>query len=145
MSIVDKLTKEKIEKCKNVFDSYDTNKTGFIPCSKLSYIFRCLGVFIPNDELEAQLEDRELINFDKFINIFEEYYTKIIEPKKIIEGFQLIDKDNTGKIKSSDLLHAITVIGDKLSESEANDFLKIFTNKNGLINCKELAEEISKS
>ena len=40
--------------------------------------------------------------------------------------------------------HALTVLGEKLSEEEGYDLLKNYTDKNGMIDYKKFTEEISK-
>ena len=144
MSAINKLSKEKIDECKKVFNLNDTNQNGCIPCSKLSLIFRRLGAYVPQEELEEFIGNKKEIKYDKFIGFFADYYTKKIGQQQIIMGLSFLDKDKDGTIKASDLKHALTKIGEKLTDDEAYDLLKGYTDKNGLIDYKNFAEEISK-
>ena len=81
---------------------------------------------------------------DKFIDFFAEYYTKKVDKKQIIKGLSFLDKNKNGYIKAKDLNHALSVIGEKLTEKECNDFLNIYTDKNGMINYKQFTEDIFK-
>ena len=52
--------------------------------------------------------------------------------------------EKKGFIKADDLKHALMVIGDKLNETEADELLNRFIDKNGNIDYKKFANEISK-
>ena len=56
--------------------------------------------------------------------------------------FQIMKKK--GFIAASDLKHALTVIGDCLTNEEADELLANFIDKNGNIDYKKFANEISK-
>ena len=144
MSALSKLSKEKIEECKKVFNLNDTKKNGYIPSAKLALIYRNLGAFIPYNDLKEFIGNRKEIKYEKFINFFAEYYTKKIEEPQIISGLSFLDKNKSGYISASDLKHALTTIGEKLTDEEAYDLLKSYTDKNGMINYTEFAEAISK-
>ena len=144
MTEVNKLSKEKIDECTNVFNENDTKKNGSISCSKLAVIYRKLGAYISPNELEVFIGNKKEIKFEKFLNFFTEHYTKKIEKQQIIEGLSFLDFQRNGNINANDLKHALTTIGEKLSEEEAHDLLKAYTDKNGMIDYKKFAGEISK-
>ena len=144
MTAVNKLSKEKIEECKNVFNENDKRKVGSISCNKLTIIYRKLGAYISPEDLDAFIGNKKEIRFEKFLNFFAEHYTKKIEKKEIIEGLSFLDFGRDGNIHAHDLKHDLTTIGEKLSDEEAYDLLKSYTDKNGLIDYKKFAEEISK-
>ena len=141
---LNKLSKEKIDECKNVFNLNDKYHTGYIPCSKLRLIILKLGAYISQEELDEFIGNKKEMKFDKFINFFADLYTKKIEKQQIILGLSFLDKDRDGNINANDLKHALTTIGEKLSDEEAYDLLKTYTDKNGLIDYKKFADEISK-
>ena len=144
MASVIKLSKDKLEECRNVFNANDKYKNGFISCSKLSLIYRSLGAYIPQEDLEEFIGNKKEIKFEKFINFFAEYYNKKIEKKDIIDGLAFLDYNREGNINANDLKHALTSIGAKLTEEEAYDLLKAYTDKNGMIDYEKFAGEISK-
>ena len=96
------------------------------------------------DGLEDFVRNKKEIKYEKFLNFFADCYTKKIEKNQIIEGLSFLDYNRDGKINASDLKHALTTIGEKLSDEEAYDLLKTYTDKNGLIDYKYFGEEISK-
>ena len=143
-SAINKLTKEKLEECKNIFNANDINKKGSIPSNKLVFILRNLGAYVPPEDLEEFIENKKEIKFDEFIDFFTEYYRKKIDKNDIINGLSFLDKNHNGFINSNELRHALTVLGEKLSEEEGYDLLKNYTDKNGMIDYKKFTEEISK-
>ena len=143
-SAISKLSKEKLEECKNIFKSNDINNKGSIPSNKLVFILRNLGAYVPPNDLEEFIGNKKEIKFDKFINFFAEYYIKKINKNEIIDGLSFLDKNKKGLINANDLKHALSVIGEKLTEEEGYDLLKNYTDKNGMIDYKQFTEDISK-
>ena len=131
-SAISQLSKEKLEECKNIFNSNDINNKGSIPSNRLVYIMRNLGAYVPHEDLEEFIGNKKEIKFDKFISFFAEYYTK------------KIDKNKNGLINANELRHALQKIGEKLTDEESYDLLKNYTDKYGMINYKKFTEEISK-
>ena len=143
-SAISKLSKEKLEECKNIFKSNDINNKGSIPSNKLGFILRNLGAYVPPDDLEEFIGNKKEIKFDKFINFFAEYYIKKIDKNEIIDGLSFLDKNKKGLINANDLKHALSIIGEKLTEEEGYDLLKNYTDKNGMIDYEKFTEDISK-
>ena len=143
-SAISKLSKEKLEECKNIFKSNDINNKGSIQSNKLIFILRNLGAYVPPNDLEEFIGNKKEIKFDKFINFFAEYYIKKIDKNEIIDGLSFLDKNKKGLINANDLKHALSVIGEKLTEEEGYDLLKNYTDKNGMIDYKQFTEDISK-
>ena len=146
MSLVDQLPKEKQEECKLVFNLYDVNKKGVISTDLVEKLCKNLGAYVPSDDIKEFKEnyfDEGVVNFDKFLVFFAEHYLKKIDKQQLISAFQFLDKGKTGSISTKELKHWIMVVGDKLTEKEADDLLKSFDNK-GVIDYRVLANEISK-
>ena len=143
-SAISKLSKEKLEECKNIFKSNDINNKGSIPSNKLVFILRNLGAYVPPNDLKEFIGNKKEIKFDKFINFFAEYYIKKIDKNEIIDGLSFLDKNKKGLINANDLKHALSVIGEKLTEEEGYDLLKNYTDKHGMIDYKQFTEDISK-
>ena len=146
MSLVDQLPKEKQEECKLVFNLYDVNKKGVISTDLVEKLCKNLGAYVPSDDIKEFKEnyfDEGVVNFEKFLVFFAEHYLKKIDKQQLISAFQFLDKGKTGNINSKELKHWLMVVGDKLTEKEADDLIKGFDNK-GVIDYRILAAEISK-
>ena len=146
MSLIDQLPKEKKDECKLVFDLYDSSKKGVISTDLVETLCKNLGAYVPSDDIKEFKEnyfDEGVVNFEKFLVFFAEHYLKKIDKQQLISAFQFLDKGKTGNINSKELKHWLMVVGDKLTEKEADDLLKGFDNK-GVIDYRALATEVSK-
>ena len=146
MSVIDKLSKEKQEECKLVFNLYDVNKKGVISIDIVDKLCKNLGAYVPSDDIKEFKEnyfEEGVVNFEKFLVFFAEHYVKKIDKQQLINAFQFLDKGKTGSISSKELKHWLMVLGDKLTENEADDLIKGYDNK-GVIDYRILATEVSK-
>ena len=146
MSLIDQLPKEKQEECKLIFDLYDSSKKGVISTDLVEKLCKNLGAYVPSDDIKDFKEnyfDEGVVNFNQFMAFFAEHYLKKIDKQQLISAFQFLDKGKTGKINTKELKHWLMVVGDKLTEKEADDLLKDF-DKNGVIDYRIFAGEISK-
>ncbi len=146
MSLIDQLPKEKQEECKLIFDLYDSSKKGVISTDLVEKLCKNLGAYVPSDDIKDFKEnyfDEGVVNFNQFMAFFAEHYLKKIDKQQLISAFQFLDKGKTGNINTKELKHWLMVVGDKLTEKEADDLLKDF-DKNGVIDYRIFAGEISK-
>ena len=146
MSLIDQLPKEKQEECKLIFDLYDSSKKGVISTDLVEKLCKNLGAYVPSDDIKDFKEnyfDEGVVNFNQFMAFFAEHYLKKIDKQQLISAFQFLDKGKTGNINTKELKHWLMVVGDKLTEREADDLLKDF-DKNGVIDYRIFAGEISK-
>ena len=146
MSVIDKLSKEKQEECKLVFNLYDVNKKGVISIDIVDKLCKNLGAYVPSDDIKEFKEnyfEEGVVNYEKFLVFFAEHYVKKIDKQQLINAFQFLDKGKTGSISSKELKHWLMVLGDKLTENEADDLIKGYDNK-GVIDYRILATEVSK-
>ena len=146
MSAIDQLPPEKLEESKIAFNLYDLKKKGVISVDLVELLCKNLGAYIPSDDLLEFKEtyfDEGVVNYHQFLSFFAEHYVKKIDRQQLINAFQFLDKGKTGKISTDELKHALKVVGDKLTDKEADDLLKEFNNK-GVIDYRALATELSK-
>ena len=146
MSVINQLSKEKQEECKLVFNLYDVNKKGVISIDIVDKLCKNLGAYVPSDDIKEFKEnyfEEGVVNYEKFLVFFAEHYVKKIDKQQLINAFQFLDKGKTGSISSKELKHWLMVVGDKLTENEANDLIKGYDNK-GVIDYRILSTEVSK-
>ena len=132
MSAVDQLPPEKQEDCKTVFNLYDFKKQGVISVDLVELLCKNLGAYVPSDDIKEFKEnyfEEGVVNYEKFLVFFAEHYVKKIDKQQLINAFQFLDKDKSGKINYKELKHWLMVVGDKLTEKEADDLLKKFIDK----------------
>ena len=146
MSVINQLSKEKQEECKLVFNLYDVNKKGVISIDIVDKLCKNLGAYVPSDDIKEFKEnyfEEGVVNYEKFLVFFAEHYVKKIDKQQLINAFQFLDKGKTGSISSKELKHWLMVVGDKLTENEADDLIKGYDNK-GVIDYRILSTEVSK-
>lgn len=140
------LSKEKASECKKIFDLFDSDKDSFVTVDKLDEICKGLGAYIPTDDMQDFIKEASegKVNYEQFLKFFTEFYNKKMDKKQLIDAFTFLDTDKKGFIPASELKHALTVIGDCLTDDEADELLSQFIDKNGNIDYKKFANEISK-
>ncbi|XP_017787872.1 PREDICTED: EF-hand calcium-binding domain-containing protein 2-like [Habropoda laboriosa] len=117
-----------------IFDVFDTAKTGEIDVRDLGTIIRALGCVITEAELQeiqVQVEDvvKNCVPLDRFLeymcNVINERKFKPAEPEDLLKAFQLLDPENRGYIMHDDLEKAMMEIGEPLSKAEINNMMSI--------------------
>ena len=146
MSAVEQLPPEKLEESKIVFNLYDFKNQGVISVDLVELLCKNLGAYVPSDDIKEFKEnyfEEGVVNYEKFLVFFAEHYVKKIDKQQLINAFQFLDKGKTGTISAQELKHSLEVVGDRLSEKEADELLKPFIEK-GTIDYRVLATELSK-
>ena len=142
---VDELPPEKLEECKTVFNLYDYKKEGIISVDLVDRLCKNLGAYVPTDDIKSfkASQDDGKVNFENFAAFFAEHYLKKLDRNQLMNAFQFLDKGKTGTISAQELKHSLMVIGDKLTEKEADDLLKDYISK-GVIDYKAMINDMTK-
>ena len=140
------LSKEKAAQCKQVFDLFDIDKDGCITTNTLESICQGLGAYVPSEDMQDYIKECKegKINFEQFVKFFTLHYTRKLDKKQLLAHFEFLDKEKKGVIKGSELKHALMVLGDTLTEKEADDLIGKFIGKDGNIDYKEMTTELAK-
>ncbi|CAK9826386.1 Dynein regulatory complex protein 8 [Anthophora retusa] len=132
MSIIETSLLEK--RLCEIFDVFDTAKTGEVDVKDLGTIIRALGCVVTEAELQeiqVQVEDvvKNCVPLDKFLdymnNAINERKFKPAEPEDLLKAFQLLDPENRGYIMHDDLEKAMMEVGEPLSQEEIDDMMLI--------------------
>ena len=140
--MVEQLSKDQKDECKEVFDLYDSEKEGLIPEEKLAEALRALGTNPTKSEVEEMIQEiydnklhklaeekgtsinnvkitRGKIEFNDFI----EQYCKLLKDpdteEDLLASFRLFDKEGLGVISKSELIHIMTTLGEDFSIEQA--------------------------
>eukprot|EP01100_Stratorugosa_tubuloviscum_P007507 TRINITY_DN311_c0_g1_i1.p1 TRINITY_DN311_c0_g1~~TRINITY_DN311_c0_g1_i1.p1 ORF type:complete len:147 (-),score=82.93 TRINITY_DN311_c0_g1_i1:188-628(-) len=123
--MADKFTKEQLEEYKEAFAYFDRDKDGKLSHPEVAVVVRSLGKAPSEVMLKQILTEigQPKIDFPTFLTIM---MRKMDVPStdEVIEALRVFDKDSVGSIPSSDLRHAMTYLGEKLSDREADDMLR---------------------
>ena len=140
----DQLQEEKVTECKEIFDMFDKDKSGYISTKELADALRSLGLNPTSSELEdiqkeVDQDKTGKIEFKEFLDSFAKHMVETVNEEEFIDMFKIFDKKETGYIFANEFKHILTTIGDRLSKEEADEMLKIANpNADGLIDYREL-------
>ena len=144
-----RIPEEVLSEYKDLFDSYDKNKTGEIERKEMKIILKKLGKNGTQEEIDEiwramnKIESDSTISFDdfkEFINRFN--LTKnSMSTDDIINAFEIFDRNHDGTISINEFKHILMDLGQKLSEEEVEEiFQDIDFNEDGKINYREFVE-----
>ena len=139
------LTDEKIKECKIIFDLIDKDKDTKITPEELGPALRVCGASPSQQELEMAIQSSgdksNLINFEKFIDIYEKLINNQDSEEDIINELKKVDKNGSGNITVKDLRSLLANYGDVLTKEEVDDVVQeANADKNGNINIEKFAK-----
>lgn len=139
-----KLNEEQLDELKEAFAIYDLNNDGVISTRELGTVMRQLGQNPTEAEILEMIRQVDTnnsgnISFDEFAVLMS---TKMEDNEEneenIRDAFRVFDINNTGQISANELRHVATNLGEKLTEEEANEMIRIAdADGDGLINYKD--------
>ncbi|CAJ0901341.1 3466_t:CDS:2, partial [Entrophospora sp. SA101] len=120
-----------------------------IPKEELGNLLRALKQNPSQAEVAELSKDLgERIDFNKFMEILERPngFAPLGTFEEFIEGFQVFDKDRTGYISAGELRYVLSNLGEKLSNEEVDELMKISqVDKNGNIKYDDFVKFILSS
>ncbi|CAB4492314.1 uncharacterized protein OCT59_010897 [Rhizophagus irregularis] len=137
---------ERKEEYHKAFKLFDKEGNDTIPGEALGDLLRALNQNPTNAEVaELAKGAGPKISFDKFLEILlrPDGFAPAASYEEIFEGFQVFDKDRTGYISVGEVKYVLTSLGEKLSEAEVDDLIKIVdVDKNGNIKYEDFIKKI---
>lgn len=134
------LTEEQLDELKEAFAVYDLNNDGIITTRELGTVMRQLGQNPSEAEIlemikEADKDRSGNLSLNEFVALMSKNMNQIDSIENVRDAFRVFDVNNTGQISSQELRHVATNLGEKLSEEEANEMIRIAdSDGDGLIN-----------
>lgn len=112
-----------------VFDIFDRNKDGSIGTKELRFVIKSFGITPTEDELqdiinEADTNGNGIIDFEEFVNVATRTIKDAEAEDELRQAFRVFDEDENGVISAADLHHAMTHLGDKMSEEEVDEMIR---------------------
>ena len=143
----------KLEKeLKEVFDFYSQSsdpKNRTISITILKELLQKMNIPLSSQDLQNILKgmniaDSNNINYKEFVTIFESKLYKEVEPKAVVEAFELFDKDKSGQILITDFEQILTNLSENMTKDEIKEFLTLADRKgDGFIHYKDFVEFLS--
>ena len=122
---------------KEAFSLFDKRGTGRVSLDSLGDLLRACG---QNPTL-AEIHDLEKqvggdFDFDTFQRVLNRPggFRDPGEPEEYCRGFQVFDKDMTGYIGVGQLKYILMNLGEKMTDEEVDELLKVVDTSNGQVN-----------
>ena len=141
--MVELLTDEQITEFKEAFFLCDKDGDGAIAVKELGTVMRSLGLNPTEDELQGMINEIDIdgnknINFPNFLNLMAAKLKDRDTKEEAIEAFKVFDRNGNGLISVADIIHVINILGEKLTDKEADEMIRDSeADSDGLINYEE--------
>ena len=125
--MAESIDSEKIAEYKECFNLYDQDNDGLISPDQVLVVMRSLGQSPTVREVNRLLAKtgKTKINFPEFLELMWQFTQKPRNAEQeIYTGFQMYDKEKTGRVSVKDLKHILTRTGEKLTSEELDFMLK---------------------
>jgi calmodulin len=118
------LSEEKISEYKLAFNDIDENGDGTISADDIKKALTQMGEEITDEEAqqmiaEADLDKNGTVDFPEFVKLM---HTR--EQHEILEAFNAIDNDGSGRLSRKELKDVMKSFGGKLSDEELEEMFK---------------------
>jgi len=126
-----KLTNEKLTELKEAFMLFDYTKSGRISSRDIGAVVRSVGLKPSEAEIHDIQGQVQQMGGDVDLSTLVELVSSNVtnppaeKPEAFREMFAMYDKDGRGAISVSEMRHLLTSVGEKLTDEEADQLLKV--------------------
>jgi len=148
--MTDELTDDEISELKESFELFDRDGDGSISTKELGIVMRSLGQNPTDSELSDMIskvdsEGNGRFEFADFLTMMRGKIHDTDRQEELKEAFNVFDKDGDNFINTSDLLHIMKNLGEKLTEEEAEIMIReVDIDGDGRVSYEEFARMIEK-
>jgi calmodulin len=139
-----KQKKQKEEKeYREVFKMFATSEGEKFGAQELGEVMRSYGMETDELELHDMISEIDTngngtIDFKEFMAVFEKKMKDSEAEEELRQAFKVFDKDGNGFLSSEELRHAMTQMGEKLTNEEVDEMIEeADMDKDGQINVEE--------
>lgn len=127
-----KLTNEKLTELKDAFMLFDYNKTDKIALRDIGPVIRSVGLKPSEAEVQEIMQEvteagGNEVDLSSLVQLISRIVTNppTERPEDLREMFRLYDKEGKGVLSVKEMKHLLTSVGEKLTEDEADELLKM--------------------
>jgi len=126
-----RLTNEKLAELKEAFMLFDYDKDGRIFSRDVGAVIRSIGLRPSQAEIKDIISDVDnsggTIDLQTLVTLISRKVTNPPNesPRDLQEMFRMYDSQGKGQISQANMVHLLTTVGEKLTDQEADDLLKI--------------------
>ena len=143
--VIDDLTDEQLIEFREAFEAFDKGN-GSITVRELGTVMRSLGQNLSEAEIKEMIdivdEDKNgTIDFQEFLNLMARKMKIAGKEEELIDAFNILDKDGSGKISKYELRYIIMSIEPKIKGEEIEDIIKLIgIDEEGNIDLKDFID-----
>ena len=134
-----------MSKTDEAFMFLDENGLGEVPIAKLGTAIRLSGGYPTEAEVKEYAAKADNGNGSFTLDGLKTVMKFVSDPNKddVLAAFKVFDKDGEGKISPAELRHILLSMGERLTDDEAEDFVKeAVLDKEGQIDYKMFLDQI---
>ncbi|ELU13700.1 hypothetical protein CAPTEDRAFT_169155 [Capitella teleta] len=141
----DQLTQEQIEEFKEAFALFDKDGDGTITLHELDSVMRGLGQNPTREELtqmiaEVDSDGNGSIEFSEFLILIASRLKMEDMREEIRDAFGVFDKNNDGRLSTSELKDVLSSVGEKMSSDDINEMVAAADSRGtGMIDIDEFS------
>lgn len=127
-----RLNQEMVAELQRAFSLQDNDQDGKIFSADIATVIRSVRGLKPSEVEVTEMVDEvqangDMIDLQGLVALITRYVTEPDpdRPENLAEMFRMYDKEGKGLIPVRDLCHLLTNIGEKLSDREAEDLVKL--------------------
>ena len=145
-SVIDNLTDEQIIEFREAFQAFDKDGNGSITTKELGTVMRSLGQNLSEAEIKEMIdivdEDKNgTIDFQEFLNLMARKMKIIDKEEELLDAFNILDRDGSGKISKYELRYIIMSTDSKIKGDDIDDIIKtIGTDEEGKIDLQDFID-----
>ncbi|KAJ2472233.1 hypothetical protein EV174_005854 [Coemansia sp. RSA 2320] len=118
-----------INEYREAFSLFDRDGDGNITSAELGKAMRAVGQNPTEMELQDMINEVDKdgngkIDFGEFLSLMARQSSDHNEEEELREAFRVFDKDGNGFISAQELRHALTNLGEKLSDEEVDEMIQ---------------------
>ena len=140
------LDQDLVMEYKEAFSLFDKDGDGFITNNEFAVVIRSMGINPLEREIQELLDTSNTPGRMDFGSFCVAMKTNKREPdidEDLLKAFYVFDKNNSGKIKATELRKALTSLGEPLSDEEAHELIEnCFPDASGFVNYKDFTKRI---
>ncbi|XP_064079420.1 troponin C, isotype gamma-like [Macrobrachium nipponense] len=149
---MDSLEADQIETLKKAFDSFDTDKLGYITTETVSTILRMMGIKISEKNLAEVIAETDedgsgQLEFEEFVTLAAKFLIEEDEEAlkaELKEAFRIYDKEGNGYITTEVLREILQEIDNKLTPEDLDGIIEeVDEDGSGTLDFDEFMEMMS--
>eukprot|EP01110_Echinostelium_bisporum_P005436 TRINITY_DN23300_c0_g1_i1.p1 TRINITY_DN23300_c0_g1~~TRINITY_DN23300_c0_g1_i1.p1 ORF type:complete len:162 (+),score=54.82 TRINITY_DN23300_c0_g1_i1:130-615(+) len=125
---------EQVAEFKEAFELFDSGRAGVLKKDALKNTLKQFGVYVSSEQFDEMFAEADAtgsggIGFPEFMSMMGRRMKQTCNEQILSSAFKTFDSKGSGYIPVKELSHVLTNYGDRLSESELEELLKVTKNE----------------